>query len=107
MPDLVFSSDIGAAEIAANIAAVQWLGMRCRVTIEPAGVSAAVDLRTKVGDAASSILNPNTPKPVDAEGKVGLLVEDESLEGTTVSVVLVDNAGRVVAKKPTTVGGEE
>jgi len=107
VPDLVFSSDIGAAEIAANIAAVQWLGMRCRVTIEPAGVSAAVDLRTKVGDAASSILNPNTPKPVDAEGKVGLLVEDESLEGTTVSVVLVDNAGRVVAKKPTTVGGEE
>ena len=98
IPDLVFSSDIAAAAIIANITAVQWVGMRCRVTVEPAGVSVAADLRTKVGDEKSSILESKTPKAVDAEGKVGLLVEDESLEGTTVSVVLLDASGRVVAK---------
>ncbi|MCC7315419.1 MAG: BREX-1 system phosphatase PglZ type B [Planctomycetes bacterium] len=104
IPDLVFSSDAATAEMTANITGVQWLGMRCRVTVEPAGVSAKADVRTKVGDAASSIV---TPKAVDAEGKVGLLVEDESLEGTTVSVVLLDASGHVVAKRATTVGGEE
>ncbi|QOV89375.1 BREX-1 system phosphatase PglZ type B [Humisphaera borealis] len=104
IPDLMFSSDIGTAGISANITAVQWLGMRCRVTVEPAGVSAKADVRTKVGDAGSSIV---TPKAVDTEGKVGLLVEDESLEGTTVSVVLLDASGHVVAKRATSVGGEE
>lgn len=104
VPDLVFSSDVVAPEITASITSVQWLGMRCRVTVEPAGVAATADLRTKVGDAASSIA---APKTVDAEGKVGLLVEDESLEGTTVSVVLLDASGHVVAKRATTVGGEE
>jgi hypothetical protein len=104
IPDLAFSLDIATAEVTANITEVQWLGLRCRVTVEPAGVSAKADMRTKVGDAASSIA---TPKTVDAEGKVGLLVENESLEGTTVSVVLLDASGHVVAKRATTVGGEE
>ncbi len=104
VPDLVFSSDVAAPEVTVNITAVQWLGMRCRVTVEPAGVSAKADVRTKVGDAASSIV---TPKAVDAQGKVSLLVENESLEGTTVSVVLLDASGHVVAKQATTVGGEE
>jgi len=104
VPDLAFSSDVAAPEITANITAVQWLGMRCRVTVGPAGVSVTAGLRTKVGDAASSIA---IPKALDAEGKVGLLVENESLEGTTVSVVLLDTTGHVVAKRATTVGGEE
>ncbi len=104
VPDLVFSSEFASPEFTGSIAGVQWLGMRCRVTVEPAGVVATVDLRTKIGDAASSIA---APKAVDAEGKAGLLVEDESLEGTTVSVVLLDASGHVVAKRATIVGGEE
>jgi hypothetical protein len=75
-----------------------------RLTVEPAGVSATAGVRTKVGDAASSIV---TPKAVDAEGKVALLVENESLADTTVSVVLLDASGHVVAKRATAVGGEE
>lgn len=104
VPDMVFSLDVAAAEITANITMVQWLGMRCRVTVESSGVSVTASMRTKVGDAASSIA---TPKAVDAEGKVSLLVENESLEGMTVSVVLLDASGRVIAKQATTVGGEE
>jgi hypothetical protein len=76
------------------------------VTVEPAGVVAKADVRTKVGDAASSLLESKRPKAV-AEGKVGLLVENESLVGTMVSVVLLDGSGHVVAKRATTVGGED
>lgn len=104
VPDLIFSSDVAAPEIAVNIASVQWLGMRCRVTVEPASLSVTADIRTKVSEAATSIASP---KAVDPEGKVGLLVEDETLEGTTVSVVLLNAAGHVIAKRATTVGGEE
>ena len=78
--------------------------MRCRVTVEPVGAAVTVDIRTKVGDPASSIA---APKQTDAEGKAGLLVENDSFEGTTVSVVLLDASGHVVVKKATTVGGEE
>jgi hypothetical protein len=104
IPDLVFSSDMAAPEITASILDVQWVGLRCRVAVEPGSAPVTVDIRTKVGDPATSIA---APKQVDADGRAGLLVEDDSLEGTTVSVVLLDTSGRFIARKPTTVGGEE
>jgi hypothetical protein len=104
IPDLALSSDVAAPEITASILDVQWVGLRCRVTVEPAGAPVTADIRTKIGDPASSIA---APKQIDANGKVGLLVENDSLEGTAVNVVLLDNSGRVIAKKATTVGGEE
>jgi hypothetical protein len=104
IPDLLFSSEATSEEIRASITDVRWAGMRCRVSVEPTGVKVTVDIRTKVGDPESSITQP---KQMDAEGKAGLLVENDSLEGMTVSVVLLDVSGRVVGKKATTVGGEE
>jgi hypothetical protein len=104
VPDLDISSDVAAPEVTANIAGVQWLGMRCRVTVEPAGLSVTADIRTKVGDGTSSIA---TPKAIDDQGKAGLLVENDQYDGTTVSVVLLDNFGRVIAKRATTVGSKE
>ncbi len=103
IPDFEITSDIPSVDIVASITDVQWVGMRCRVCIKPAGVPFLVDMRTKVGDAASAI---TSPKSVDADGKAGLLVENESLVGTMVSVVLLDNNNNVVAKMATTVGGE-
>lgn len=104
IPDLVFSSEEVTAKIKAIITHVQWRGMRCRISVEPAGAPVSADIRTKIADWKSSITEP---KQVDAEGKAALLVEDDSLEGMTVSVVLLDNSGRVVARRVTTVGGEE
>lgn len=103
IPDLEFTLDVAAPDIVANIVEAQWVGMRCRVCIEPTGVPLSADIRTKVGDAATTI---TSAKSVDAEGKASLLVENESLVGTTVSVVLLDTNGHVVAKRATTVGGE-
>jgi hypothetical protein len=103
VPNLIFNLDTAAPEIVVNIASVQWFGMRCRITVEPANFLGMADIRTKVGDAATSI---TSPKAVDSEGKAGLLVEDETLEGTTVSVVVLNASGHVIAKRATTVGGE-
>ena len=103
-PDMVFGGGSQAQAVHVAIQDVQWLGLRCRVTVEPATGGLKADIRTKANGAGTSVAEP---KPVDSEGKVGLLVTDEDLEGTSVSVVLLDAHGRVLVKKPTTVGGED
>jgi len=89
------------------VSEIQWIHQRCRVTVEPAVGALYADLRTKPNVASSSILEPKEPKALDAEGKAALLVADDSLEGTTVSLVIVDESGRVICKEATTVGGDK
>lgn len=103
-PDMVFGGGSQAQAVHVAIEDIQWLGLRCRVTVDPATGGLKADIRTKANDAGTSVAEP---KPVDSEGKVGLLVTDEDLEGTSVSVVLLDAHERVLVKKPTTVGGED
>ena len=83
---------------------VQWVGLRCRVSTEPAAEGLMADLRTKPNIAESTITEA---KPLDAEGRVALLVADDSLEGTTVSLVIIDPSGRIICKEATTVGGDQ
>jgi hypothetical protein len=51
---------------------------RIRVTLEPGASDVSVDLRTKPNEPGLTI---TTPRKVEVDGKVGLLVEDEPLEG--------------------------
>lgn len=104
VPLLTFVATGAPAELVVTIGEVQWVGLRCRVTVQPAAQGLLADLRTKPNVAGSSITDP---KPVDAAGKAALLVADDSLEGTTVSLVIVDASGRAIAKQATTVGGEQ
>lgn len=104
IPDLQFSlSDVPAKTIA-RIKEIQWLGMRCRATIELSGAKIKADLRTKPNDENSSVA---TAKIVSADGHVSLLVENEELEGTVVSLVLIDPSGSIIGKQATTIGGDE
>ncbi|MEW6366710.1 MAG: BREX-1 system phosphatase PglZ type B [Acidobacteriota bacterium] len=104
VPDLAFSSGETGAGPTPSIVDVEWVAMRCRVAIEPPHAALVVDIRTRIGDPGSSIASR---KQTDQQGKAALLVEDDALIGTAASVVLLDDSGRVVAKKATTVGGEE
>lgn len=103
VPVLTFSSTGAPASAIVTIGEIQWVGLRCRVTVKPAADGLVADLRTKPNVAGSSITDP---KPLDATGKTALLVADEALEGTTVSLVIVDASGRVISKEATTVGGD-
>jgi hypothetical protein len=102
IPEMVFSSKNGQVP-SVNITEIKWIGMRCRVAIEAGGVEFTADLRTKPNNSDSSI---TTPKQFDAKGQVALLVSDDSLEDTVVSLVILDSSGRVIGKQMTTVGGE-
>ncbi len=104
IPDLLFSLSGVPPTVTAKIEDIEWLGMRCRVTIDPGGAKITADLRTKPNDPGSSVA---IPKEVSADGRVSLLVEDESLEGTVVSLVIIDSSGSVIGKQATTIGGDE
>jgi len=105
IPDLTVEPVEGAGGPKASIVDVQWLGLRCRVTVDPPDTTLQVDVRTKPNAADSSIVA--MVKSVGDDGKAGVVVEDEDLQGTAAAVVLVDASGRLVAKHQTTVGGDD
>ena len=104
IPVLRITAGAVSASVDVNIAAVTWIGLRCRVRIGPARSGLAVDLRTRVNDPDSSA---GEARQVDAEGAASLLVADDDLEGTPAAVVVLDAAGRVVARQSTIIGGED
>ena len=105
IPDLTIGPASAGNAGAATLVDVQWLGLRCRVVVEPVDASVTVDIRTKPNDAGSSIAT--SPKALASDGKAGLIVDDDDLVGTAAVLVVLDATGRVIGKRPTTVGGEE
>jgi len=89
---------------AASIKSAKWVRMRCKIEVEGNAAGLRVDLRTKLADAASSLV---TPKPIEADGTASVMVEDDSVLGTAAFLVLLTGAGQVLEKQSTTVGGEE
>lgn len=101
IPVLTVSSKVEA--ITAAIESVDWFRLRCKVKVA-GGAGLRADVRTKPAESNSSVAFEL--KALDADGQTTLLVSDDH-EGLAVVVVLIDEAGRVVAKTPTSVGGIE
>jgi hypothetical protein len=102
-PDLKFSSAVQSRTLSVTIESVQWLGLRCRVVIQPAAKGLFAALRSKPNDPTTNI---GASRSFDKEGQAGLLVEDEGLAGTTTSLVVFDANGRVLGKQATIIGGD-
>ncbi|MBV8554633.1 MAG: hypothetical protein JO116_03645 [Planctomycetaceae bacterium] len=80
----------------------KWAGLRCRVKIAGDVNGCSVDLRDKVSDPATSLCGT---KPVAKDGSAALVVEQDAREGTATMLVLLDESGAVIDKRPVTVGG--
>lgn len=93
----------GAAPVRrVTITALKWVGFRCQIHLEGDIDGCQVDVRTHAADANRSIVGGSrTP---DASGLVKLLVSDDRHEGAAAQVVVLDDSGAVIAKRPTTVG---
>jgi hypothetical protein len=102
--DILVSPDVQVAAQSISITKVDWKGLKCRITVEPVVSGLKVDLRNKPNDPTTSITSGG--KPLDGTGTVTLFVEDEDLEGSVVAAVVCSEAGQVLAKHSTTVGGE-
>lgn len=85
-----------------QIVEVKWSGQRCRIQIENPQLGLKADLRLYGSDAGSS--KCLTPKQVEPDGEVSLLVGDEGLEGKTLTLVLLTEDNQIIAKTDTVVG---
>jgi len=87
----------------ASISSVRWLGLTCKIEVESETDGLLIDLRTKLVDSTTSLVQAKTLKG----GKCSLMVSDDDHEGLTAQVVVLDNEGNVLTKQVTTVGVDE
>jgi len=91
-----------AAVRRAVILDIEWAGLRLRVRAED-GDGLSADLRLGVEGDVGSVAD--RPRALDAEGRTSLLVPDDTLVGKWALLVLEDTDGKVVASRPTQIGG--
>ncbi len=101
IPDLVVTR-VEGAETAGSITSVTWRGLRCFVEAEVRGGPVTADLRLgrPTGESVAA-----AAKAVDAEGAVSLVLADDEHEAAALVLVLLDDAGRVLAQRQVRVGG--
>ena len=100
IPDLVVTRVEGAATTG-SIKSVTWRGLRCFIEAEVRGGPVTADLRLARPNGESVAA---AAKPVDAEGAVSLVLADDEHEAAALVLVLLDEAGRVLAQRPALVG---
>ena len=100
IPDLVMTRAEGS-ETSGSITSVTWRGLRCFIEAEVRGGPVTADLRLArpTGESVAA-----AAKPVDAEGAVSLVLADDEHEAAALVLVLLDEAGRVLAQRPARVG---
>ena len=101
-PILVVSGgQTNKSEGAVKVLEVKWLGLRCKAKVETKLSDLKADLRSKVNDADSSVIE--APTPIDTDGTVTMLVPDDDRIGEAAFLVVLE-AGKPVAKEQVTIG---
>lgn len=85
------------------VTSVGWRGLRCSIEVQGAGTGLTADLRL-AGPAGVSVAA--SPKPVEADGAVSLLLAGDEHEGDALVLVLLDEGGQILAQHPTRVGAD-
>lgn len=100
IPDLLVEhgTELGTR---ATITGVTWRGMRCFIEARSTGGRVIADLRLESPSGKSVVAST---KPLDADGNVNLVVADDAYEDADLVLVLVDEAGNVLAQLKTRVG---
>lgn len=91
-----------ASKASAKILEVKWVNLKCAVVTENASIGYTIDIRSKYSDESSSIVESKNSIVKDNKGSV--MVSD-SAESHAATIVLLDENGRILDKKLTTVGG--
>ena len=86
----------------ATIGTVTWKGLRCRIQVAGEASGLRADIRTKAGEASTSVLGE--PKEIAPDGQVALLVTNDALLGDPALIVLLSADGTVISKTATEIG---
>jgi hypothetical protein len=93
-----------ASHIAPQITDIVWKGLRCTVAVESVFEGLSLDIRTHPGSPSSSVVL--STKYINDNGTASVVIENEDLEGTAATVVLINQKGELVTQVDTIIGGE-
>jgi hypothetical protein len=99
-PDLLVERG-GEAAVTATVSSITWRGLRCFVEAVSRGGAVTADLRLERPSGASVTA---APKRVEADGSVSLVLAGDEHETASLVLVLLDEAGQIVAHRPTRAG---
>jgi hypothetical protein len=99
---IVENSNVSAS--VAKITEIKWVNLKCAINTEGASDGFTIDIRNKYNNSATSILEVESKIKALKENKVTLMVSDEA-DSQAATIVLLDETGRILDKKLTTVGG--
>lgn len=92
-------------ETTVEISDVVWKGLRCTAVLVDPDKSLKLDIRQQPADPNSSVAV--RPKPFSISGSASVVVDNEDLEGTEATMVVIDGSGVIVAQIAVKIGGEE
>lgn len=102
--ELSVSTGASASQTPAiEITDILWKGLRCKIAVDGEFDDLFFDIRLKAGSPEHSVVM--SVKPVNESGVGSVVVENEDLEGTEASIVLIDKAGALIAQEKTVIGG--
>ncbi len=82
---------------------VVWKRLRCVVAVDGNFSGLSLDIRRQAGNPSSSVVHG--VKPMKDNGMASVVVEDEDLEGSEATVVLIDTNRSLVKQIATVIGG--
>ena len=98
----IFIENPAGSKVNAKIKDVKWVNLKCAVLTEGANEGFTIDIRTKYNDETTSIVESKNRSVSENKGSV--MVNDDH-ESQAAIIVLLDETGRILDKKLTTVGG--
>jgi hypothetical protein len=102
IPSLTVSAKQTGGAKSVVLKEMKWSGMRLNIILEGAA-GLAIDLRSKVADAATSFAASPTTAAADGQ-KTSLLVVDDEALGAAAFLVVVDQNGQPVFKHSVVIG---
>jgi hypothetical protein len=100
IPDLSVER-AGGAVTTATVTSITWRGLRCFVVASVRGGTALADLRL---GRATGMSVAAAPKRVEVDGSVSLVLAGDEHEDAALMLVLLDEAGTILAQRPTRAG---
>ena len=102
----IVAADADEGNIPITLASIHWKGMRCKVTIAGESAGLLLDMRTHPGNPTTSVVK--TIRPFAPErGESSVVVEDDGLEGSEATIVILDGRQQLMAQQSTVIGGGE
>jgi len=90
-------------ETSAEITDVVWKGLRCKIAVDGDFAALFFDIRMTAGNSDDSVVM--NVKPINESGMGSVVVENEELEGSEATIVLIDKEGMLITQENTIIGG--